>query len=159
MSNLSVPRSAIEALCANLEILASLGILLEESNVPTGKGAALLRGLEEYQKRLEAMAAAEVVPAAAIAEAIEAHGAIRQAFEAVSVHLRAEVAELLASVFEQFAIGLLTMAEPLSTMCSHPGAGGPCLPRVRDGRCIWCERELHLLRPDFIPPAVGGAGA
>jgi hypothetical protein len=26
--------------------------------------------------------------------------------------------------------------------CSHPGAGGPCMPRVRDGRCIWCERAL-----------------
>lgn len=26
--------------------------------------------------------------------------------------------------------------------CSHPGAGGPCVPRVRDGRCIWCEREM-----------------
>lgn len=27
-------------------------------------------------------------------------------------------------------------------LCAHPGAGGPCMPRVRDGRCVWCERQL-----------------
>lgn len=26
--------------------------------------------------------------------------------------------------------------------CTHPGAAGPCMPRVRDGRCIWCEIEI-----------------
>ena len=33
---------------------------------------------------------------------------------------------------------------PLGTgpLCSHPGAAGPCMPRVYDGRCLWCEREL-----------------
>ena len=29
-----------------------------------------------------------------------------------------------------------------SAACSHPGAAGPCMPRVSDGRCIWCERPL-----------------
>ena len=29
-----------------------------------------------------------------------------------------------------------------TTACSHPGAGGPCMPRVSDGRCIWCDRAL-----------------
>jgi hypothetical protein len=32
--------------------------------------------------------------------------------------------------------------------CKHPGASGPCMPRVRDGRCIWCERDLMPARPD-----------
>lgn len=32
--------------------------------------------------------------------------------------------------------------ELAAVACSHPGAAGPCMPRVRDGRCIWCEREL-----------------
>lgn len=27
-------------------------------------------------------------------------------------------------------------------MCSHAGAAGPCLPRLADGRCIWCERPM-----------------
>jgi hypothetical protein len=27
-------------------------------------------------------------------------------------------------------------------VCSHPGAAGPCVPRVRDGRCVWCERDM-----------------
>jgi len=30
--------------------------------------------------------------------------------------------------------------------CSHPGAAGPCMPRVSDGRCIWCERPLSTAR-------------
>lgn len=30
------------------------------------------------------------------------------------------------------------------TDCADPGAGGPCLPRTRDGRCIWCEREMTV---------------
>lgn len=31
--------------------------------------------------------------------------------------------------------------------CPHPGALGPCMPRVADGCCIWCGRDL---------PPVGG---
>ena len=26
--------------------------------------------------------------------------------------------------------------------CANRWAFGPCMPRIRDGRCIWCEREL-----------------
>jgi hypothetical protein len=29
--------------------------------------------------------------------------------------------------------------------CAHPGAKGPCIPRVRDGRCVWCEREMPVM--------------
>lgn len=32
-------------------------------------------------------------------------------------------------------------AQP-AAFCTHPGALGPCMPRIADGRCIWCEREL-----------------
>ena len=30
--------------------------------------------------------------------------------------------------------------------CTHEGAAGPCLARVRDGRCVWCERALPPLK-------------
>ncbi len=33
--------------------------------------------------------------------------------------------------------------------CTHPGAAGPCMPRVRDGRCIWCEIEIVALMIDI----------
>ena len=35
--------------------------------------------------------------------------------------------------------------------CPHLGVTGPCMPRVGDGRCIWCERELPPRRwPRFF---------
>lgn len=38
--------------------------------------------------------------------------------------------------------------------CPHKGASGPCMPRTRDGRCVWCERELPT-----ATSLVGGAEA
>lgn len=32
--------------------------------------------------------------------------------------------------------------------CTKPGALGPCMPRVSDGRCIWCERLMPPYEPD-----------
>lgn len=31
---------------------------------------------------------------------------------------------------------------PQLPSCTHAGATGPCAPRARDGRCVWCERVL-----------------
>lgn len=30
-----------------------------------------------------------------------------------------------------------------SSVCSHRGAHGPCMASVRDGKCIWCRREMQ----------------
>lgn len=30
----------------------------------------------------------------------------------------------------------------LSSGCSHPGANGPCMPRLSDNKCIWCETDM-----------------
>lgn len=27
--------------------------------------------------------------------------------------------------------------------CADPGAYGPCVARVDDGRCLWCHRQLR----------------
>lgn len=29
-------------------------------------------------------------------------------------------------------------------VCAHHGAHGVCMPRIVDGRCIWCERTLPV---------------
>jgi hypothetical protein len=31
-------------------------------------------------------------------------------------------------------------------LCPHVGVGGGCMPRVADGRCIWCGREIAPAR-------------
>jgi hypothetical protein len=36
---------------------------------------------------------------------------------------------------------------PEPRRCPHPGAAGPCEPRLSDGRCIWCERPMLPARP------------
>lgn len=54
-----------------------------------------------------------------------------------------------AAALSPLALSLLRNARadtPMATAafgpCSHPGVAGSCLPRVRDGRCVWCERDL-----------------
>lgn len=48
----------------------------------------------------------------------------------------------LVRTLERTVLNRLRDTAPLFEHCSHSGALGPCLPRVRDGRCIWCERPM-----------------
>lgn len=43
--------------------------------------------------------------------------------------------------------------DPVDACCSHPGALGPCVARLADGRCIWCERQMQR-EPGFAFPAI-----
>lgn len=57
------------------------------------------------------------------------------------------IAQFLELVALQIRRGVYSGATPEDWIpapeCRHPGAGGPCVARVSDGQCIWCERPLR----------------
>ena len=53
---------------------------------------------------------------------------------------------LSSALTRAFLVGLRwgnqELAHPAEDDCAHPSAAGKCMPNVRDGKCIWCGREL-----------------